>query len=160
MFQCCQTECVSGKEQASLCKRCEQKGRAVQRVTPDNLLLPEAKARLGQNQYYYCSTRTCNVVYFSNEDDLYFDKSDLRLRVGQKESDDPITLCYCFGHTRNSIWEEIRKTGVSTVETSIKQMVSAGLCSCQTKNPQGSCCLGAVHNAVKSCFRRHAEERL
>ncbi|MBZ0188216.1 MAG: hypothetical protein K8F91_18345 [Candidatus Obscuribacterales bacterium] len=152
---CCKPKTTT---ESAICKKCSHKGRSVQRVTPESLLLTEAQTRLGENQYYYCPSETCNVVYFSNEDDSYFQKSDLSVRVGQKEADDPVTVCYCFGHTQQSVCEEIRKTGKSTVEADITSKVKAGLCSCEKTNPQGSCCLGNVSKAVKAGFELYAEK--
>lgn len=146
---CCKPKEPSAAESAT-CKKCNHKGRSVQRITPESLLLSEALAKLDDSQYYYCPSESCDVVYFSNEGDSYFHKSDLSVRVGQKEVDDPVTVCYCFGHTRQSVCEEIRKTGKSTVQADITAKVKAGLCSCETKNPQGSCCLGNVGKAVKA----------
>ncbi len=155
MPDCCKSPLQRERADLAVCKECGLKGRAVQRITPESLLLEDRKARLGPSQYYYCASATCGVVYFSNEDDIYFQKTDLRVRVGQKETEDPILVCYCFGHTRASVWEEIENTGASTVEADIKEKVRAGLCACEIKNPQGSCCLGNVGKAVKEGFARH-----
>lgn len=155
MSDCCKSPEQPERTDLAVCKQCAQKGRAVQRVTPESVLLEDRKDRLGPGQYYFCSSPTCGVVYFSNEDGIYFQKADLRVRVGQKETEDPISVCYCFGHTRASVWEEIANTGKSTVEADIKEKVKAGLCACEIKNPQGSCCLGNVGKAVKEGFARY-----
>lgn len=154
MDSCCQIPTQPEEVERNLCQECGQKGRPLQRITPESLLLPEHKIRLGTSQYFYCPSEACGVVYFSNKDHVYFHKSDLSVRVGQKESEDPISLCYCFGHTRESVWKEIAETGKSTVQTNITANVKAGLCSCETKNPQGSCCLGNVGKVVKEGFEK------
>ncbi len=155
MSDCCKSPAQPETADLAVCEECSQKGRAVQRITLESLLLEERKDILGPNQYYFCVNHACGVVYFSNEDGVYFHKGDLQVRVGQKETEDPISVCYCFGHTRANVWEEIRKTGKSTVEADIKEKVKAGLCACEIKNPQGSCCLGNVGKAVKEGFARY-----
>jgi hypothetical protein len=40
---------------------------------------------------------------------------DLRIRVGIKENEPAIPICYCFGHTIDSVRAEIEATGQSTV---------------------------------------------
>lgn len=157
MSDCCQSKGETGESMSTSCKKCGHKGRSVQRVTPESLLLPESCAKLNDSQYNYCPSESCDVVYFSNEGDSYFHKSDLSVRVGQKEVDDPVTVCYCFGHTRQSVCEEIRKTGKSTVQADITAKVKAGLCSCETTNPQGSCCLGNVSKAVTAGFNLYGK---
>jgi hypothetical protein len=86
----------------------------------------------------------CPVVYFTR-DGVTLHKGTLKIRVGLKEKDPPRTVCYCFGHTVESIREEIEKTGRSTVAASIGKKVEDGVCSCEVLNPKGTCCLGDVN---------------
>jgi copper chaperone CopZ len=86
-------------------------------------------------------------------------KDALKVRVGVKEKSGPRTVCYCFGHTVESIREEIEWTGQSSVAASITAKVKAGECSCETLNPKGSCCLGDINKAVKEAFAVAGGER-
>lgn len=100
--------------------------------------------------YYFCDDPACDVVYFpSNAEAPLFQRADLWVRVGVKEKDDPIPVCYCFGFTREDIWDEITKTGRSTIAERIKAEVKAGNCACELKNPSGKCCLGNVARIVQ-----------
>lgn len=81
-------------------------------------------------RHYYCDDPACDVVYFG-EDDSVILKSQLRTEV--KSADAP--LCYCFGVNP----ADVRK------DPEIRDFVAAqtrqGLCSCDTRNPYGRCCL-------------------
>ena len=99
---------------------------------------------VGKGPYWFCATPDCPVVYFSGDGKSVFRKPDLTVRVGIKEKEDPIPLCYCFGWDRRRIREEIVKTGKSTAVETIAREVKAGNCFCERSNPQGSCCLGNV----------------
>lgn len=147
MSDCCKVPepAVAADER---CGRCGEKGRRVLRETMESLLKPEALERLADVSYSFDRTPECDVVYFSNEADSYFHKDDLTVRVGLKEAESPIPLCYCFGHTAESAREEIVATGRSTVAEKITAEVQAGNCSCEVKNPSGNCCLGDVNRAV------------
>lgn len=131
------------------CQRCGQNGRRVSRETLESLLKREARERLTEDPYNFDSQPQCDVVYFSNESRSYFYKSDLTARVGSKETEPPIPLCYCFGHTLGTVRDEILATGRSSVPKRIAREVQAGNCSCETKNPSGKCCLGDVHRAIR-----------
>jgi len=49
-------------------------------------------------QYYFCESSDCAVVYFALDAEApRFRLEDLVVRVGAKETADPITICYCFG---------------------------------------------------------------
>jgi hypothetical protein len=100
--------------------------------------------------YYFCDDPACDVVYFpANPQALLFRRADTWVRVGAKEKDHPIPVCYCFGFTRQDIWDEIRQTGRSTIAERISAEVKAGNCACEVKNPSGKCCLGNVTRTAK-----------
>lgn len=119
----------------------------------ESLLKPEALERLQEDAaYFFDSSPDCEVVYFSNGRGSYFTREDLRVPVGIKETEAPITLCYCFGHTVESARAEIQTTGRSTVAANITKEIQAGNCACEVKNPSGRCCLGDVSKALKMLF--------
>ncbi len=113
-------------------------------------LLRQLPFEMPPSQYYFCEASGCDVVYFSSDPEApLFRRSDLLVRVGQKEEHDPIPVCYCFGVARSDVADEIRLTGKSTLAERIKAEVKAGRCACEVKNPSGKCCLGDVIRAVK-----------
>lgn len=147
MIDCCKIpEPVAAADER--CQRCGERGRRVLRETMESLLKPETHERLADEPYYFDRSPECDVVYFSNEAQSYFKKDELTLRVGSKETKDPIPLCYCFGHTAESAREEILNSGRSSVAERITAEVQAGNCSCEVKNPSGKCCLGDVNRAI------------
>ena len=105
-------------------------------------------------QYYFCEAQDCEVVYFpSNPQAPIFRRADLLVRVGSKELENPIPVCYCFGFTRKDIQDEIAEKGRSTVAERISAEVKAGNCACEVKNPSGKCCLGDIIRVAKEGFR-------
>lgn len=96
-------------------------------------------------QYYFCDSPDCAVVYFPLHPKApSFRRGDLTVRVGAKEIKDPIPICYCFGFTRRDVWDEIRRTGNSSVAGRVAAEVEAGRCACEVRNPSGKCCLGDI----------------
>jgi hypothetical protein len=101
-------------------------------------------------QYYFCEAPGCDAVYFPLDTQApLFRREDLVVRVGAKEIEDPLLVCYCFGFTRQDIWDEIRSAGKSTVAKRITAEVEAGRCACEVRNPSGKCCLGDVTRTIK-----------
>src|SRR5262249_39201056 len=105
---------------------------------------------VSEDAYRFCESPACDLVYFSEKHpDHQFHRADIRVRVGQKETEPPILVCYCFDWTTDDIERELRLTGNTTIPDRIRQKIQQGYCQCETMNPQGSCCLGNVNRAVK-----------
>jgi hypothetical protein len=147
MSSCCSIP--SSDKTLAICTVCGQKGKAVQRITLEHLLFENRASQLVNVDYFFCPTPTCDVVYFSNASCQYFHKKHVRVRVGIKETSDPIPICYCFDFTHEIIFDEIRTTGKSTVAAYVTSKVKAGECACEIKNPSGRCCLGEVNKTIK-----------
>lgn len=133
------------------CPACRALGKPVKRITLGALLKPESRPRIPlQEEFCFCRTPTCAVVYF-RPGEVLFRKEDLAVKIGLKESTDPSApVCYCFGWTPEKIRAEVQATGKSTVVDQIKAQLKAGNCYCEVTNPQGSCCLGNVGTVVKA----------
>jgi len=128
-----------------------KRGKPVPLVTLRSLVLLEHAAVVEDREWFFCSLPDCEVVYFTH-DGQTLEKNALKIRVGLKERGAPRPVCYCFGHTVESIREEIEKTGRTTVVASIRKKVEAGECSCEVLNPKGTCCLGDVNKVVKEAL--------
>ena len=87
-----------------------------------------------QQGYYFCDDPDCEVVYFA-EDDSAITKSGVRTVVGIKTQMPDALSCYCFGVSilDAELHPEIRDF--------IVRKTKAGMCSCDTANPSGRCCL-------------------
>jgi len=85
-------------------------------------------------RYFFCADPACDVVYFG-DDGSVLTKSQLRTRVGAKERTSDRPLCYCFGV---SAADHLRNPAIMDY---VAAQTKAGLCSCDTSNPSGRCCL-------------------
>ena len=130
------------------CPVCGAVGKPVATQTVKHMVKPEFLDLAGKGGFRFCRKGTCDVVYFHPEGE-WFEKKDVRVRVGLKERTEPVALCYCFGFTEGMVREEIDKTGRCTIPERIAAEIKAGHCACEVRNPQGSCCLGNVRSAVK-----------
>jgi hypothetical protein len=86
------------------------------------------------DHYYFCEDPGCDVVYFG-EDGSTILKSQLRTRVGTKDDAGNSLLCYCYGISK----EDFQRN--PTTKDFVMAQTKAGLCSCETSNPSGRCCL-------------------
>jgi hypothetical protein len=128
-----------------VCRVCGNSGTPVTAITIESLVRKERRSQLASPEgFSFCHTPDCAVVYFNNDTDKYIEKGDVNVRVGIKETEDPVPLCYCFGWTQKRIDDEIARTGKSlAVEDIMNNMKTAG-CNCERSNPSGGCCLKDV----------------
>ena len=155
MSDCCSTSkpTAPATAQPPSCPHCGEKGRPVQLITLRSLLDLGARLCVGEGPYQFCSSPTCDIVYFGGRRNLPLTKADLTVRVGIKETTAPRPVCYCFNHTIEEIDDELRRTGRTTVLDDIKTRMKVA-CWCETKSPSGSCCLATVTKQIKAATAR------
>lgn len=140
------------------CPRCGAVGRVVGDATIEAILRPGLSTSLLGVERRFCRTPTCDVLYYGL-DGRFVEKSAATVRVGLKESVDPVPLCYCFGISRADVRKEVAETGDCTIPSRITSEVRAGQCACEVKNPSGACCLGDVNKAVNDAKGAHVDVR-
>lgn len=151
---CLRNDCSLHEEgDASVCPTSGTAGLHVGLITVKALLKGEALRRLEGKAYYFCPEPTCNVVYFDRAADSVYRKEDMTTRIGEKESEDPIPICYCFDVARSDLRRDLMAGGKTAIPAMIAAQVKAGHCACEVKNPRGICCLGNVTKAVSAFMR-------
>jgi hypothetical protein len=135
--------------EVTICPESGTIGPRVDLITVKALLRPSALRRLEGKDYHFCPTSDCEVVYFDRGSGSRFRRTDLLIRVGQKESEDPIPVCYCFDFTIADLHRDLATRGETNIPETITQEIRTGHCACEVKNPEGVCCLGNVREAVK-----------
>jgi hypothetical protein len=158
MSDCCETTkggtCSLPTSKPGICPACGKKGKPVAVLTVKSLVRDHT--RVPASAFYsFCRTVECDVVYFSVQ--AVFTKPDLKVRVGIKETADPIPLCYCFDYSREDIRRGIDATNQTSILEEIKAEVQGGFCACEVKNPSGACCLGDITRAIQEAKKRAAE---
>ena len=147
MDECCKVSTPRVSSQTP-CPDCAEVGRVVADETIRAILKRGAATPLLALQRRFCKTRTCKVLYYG-ADGRFVEKDAAVVRIGVKETEDPIPLCYCFNFSRADVRREVTQTGSSSIPARIAAEVKAGRCACEVKNPSGTCCLGEVNKAVR-----------
>lgn len=101
----------------------------------------------------FCATRTCDVVYFS-EDGTLVAKDAVRVPVFEKATGSARPVCYCFGHSVGDVLAASRPDGSNAIVEAIRDACRRGEDRCEKTNPRGRCCLGnigAVLGTASTC---------
>lgn len=124
-------------------------------MTVRALVKPERVEMVEEGTYLYCSSPACDVVYSSPTIAARrFLRADVRVRVGEKETEPPIPVCYCFDWTTADIEHEIGEASTTSIRERIRTKIQEGFCHCETMNPRGTCCLGAVSRAEEEARKK------
>ena len=153
MSDCCSAKSSCDAPAVAACPVNGARSKQVEMLTVKSLVR-QLPLGMSNTQYYFCEAQDCDVVYFALDSQApVFRRADLLMRVGVKETADPISVCYCFGFTRGDIQAEIINTGRSTIAERISAEIKAGSCACEVKNPSGKCCLGSVTRETQNSLR-------
>lgn len=135
MSNCCHSECVA--QSPSRTHVCPVNGQEYKSIALKTVLhhikSPWDWSEKGQG-YYFCDDPDCDVVYFG-EDDSVITRSEIRTVVGIKECKPDALTCYCFGVSNLEAQQH------PAIRDFIVDKTKSGLCSCDTSNPSGRCCL-------------------
>ncbi len=120
----------------------------IPKITLTSLVKPEYQKDIPTGRPFFCPQRECDTVYFDTEGHQ-IKKDQLTVKVWQKEEVVDIPVCYCFEHSAKAIMEDARLNSPPSIPLTIREKIKAGLCTCEVKNPKGTCCLGDVAYWVK-----------
>lgn len=135
MSECCSlSSCSTPRQQTHCCPANGAECRTVSSKTiAHHIARPWEWSDRGHS-YYFCEDADCDVVYFSDDDKVIL-QSQLRTRVGKKSRSDDALICYCFGVSRADAWED------PSIKDYVVEQTRQKICSCETSNPSGRCCL-------------------
>lgn len=132
----------------NICPECGQTGKPVDEATLKSMLSSSLR-NIQKTKHFFCRTRSCPIVYFSGDGEQTFPADQVRERVYQKEPDvEDVFVCYCFRHTVGEVQTASPEERLAILDD-INAGIKAGQCACDWRNPQGSCCLGNVREAIK-----------
>jgi len=81
------------------CPECGQPGKPVETKTLKHTVQPLHLELVNKPGFLFCRSADCDMVYFHPDGDC-LRKPDVRVRVGLKETEDPVPICYFFGFTK------------------------------------------------------------
>jgi hypothetical protein len=92
-----------------------------------------------KQEFWLCPDPGCGVVYFGAAGRLV-SVAELRVHPGSKDGGE--LLCYCLQLRKQDLRLEV--TAPTRIMEQIADLVRAGGCACEVRNPSGKCCLGEV----------------
>lgn len=120
---------------AVFCPVCNTPGKKVRPKTVKNIV-KEDRQPVVLEGYHLCLSKDCAVVYFGQQ---IFRKNDVKVRIGFKETEHPIPVCYCKNVAEKDIFDHVVIQGCCKDLKDIQEHTGANTGKeCLTKNPAGT----------------------
>ena len=138
---CCHTNMKKGSR---ACPACGQRCLPVSRQTMLHQVQFPDNQHLAEGEYLFCANRDCTTGYFSPF--ALIPKSQIRaFQPGQTAM-----LCHCFDISEAAYRTALADGTAATIRDFVVQQTKEGLCSCESRNPSGRCCLASFRQMEKS----------
>lgn len=140
MNDCCNMKEIAGegthdsRKERHACPVNGKRYASVHRKTLLHHILHPWEYTIAEQGYYFCTDPDCDVVYYG-EDDSVIRTDELKTTIWQKSKDKRDAICYCFGVTKALAMLD------KNIKSFVTQQTKESLCSCETSNPSGRCCL-------------------
>lgn len=134
------------KKKVPSCPSCGNEGKKVKDVTVKAQLIKEKRETMRSplDDFHFCSSPDCSVVYYSKNGDECFYEADIKSKVTLKNDDPATPLCYCHKYKKADALEDMRELDPKALVKKIKAIISKDKSFCQKSNPKGSCCTADI----------------
>lgn len=135
MSDCCNPTTLAITKQ--LCPECGFACNSVSMTTLyHQVRFPENQQIQTNNNYNYCSTKTCSVGYFSSTCNTIPKSHLINSRAIQND-----VLCYCFDISSLQYVSALKAHCAEPIKNFVIQRTKNKECACEIRNPSGQCCL-------------------
>jgi len=144
---CCVPVAPRGDDATTgICPHCGRCGRPVALATVQAQVAISLRTLMVEG-YRFCATAHCPSVYFTAGGQR-IERQQLRERVFQKEPVDDVLVCYCFRYSVGTL-QRSSSAEHAAILADIVAGTQQGQCACESRNPQGSCCLGNIRRLIQ-----------
>jgi len=149
------------REAEKTCPSCGIKGVRVLPVTIATHVDAKFWNLIKNRVFYFSLTPDCPVMYYNNNEQIYFLRDEVKTRFGLKEKESPRPICYCLQVTEEQIADEILNKRCCDSLEDIEAYTKAGTGKwCLTTNPSGKCCREYLGEIVEKYLTMVREENV
>jgi len=135
MIDCCSSSCETKSRPSKLdCPACGEKCLSVTTKAMLHHIKQPWTYEFSGEQYFFCSNPSCDSVYFSSTNKVIYKPAIRTSHSDSAQTDDPL-ICFCFGVNKSDA--SVNKD----IKAFVVKQTKASMCSCETANPSGRCCL-------------------
>lgn len=147
---CCEgiIDLVVFEQNVPKCPICGETGKLVKNITVKHLVNKEVMDSINNLDFAICMNENCDTVYFSLNEHVLIDKSQVREPIWFKKDADPKYACYCSKITFDQVKEAVSQIGDKDMKKVISLTGAMKNCQCEINNPLGMCCHEIIQQAM------------
>ncbi|MGQ0535959.1 MAG: hypothetical protein ACT4PT_07790 [Methanobacteriota archaeon] len=159
---CCALPITRDGRTVRFCPECLEPGERVAWTTVNAVLRPEAAGKLDSSaSYHFSPRRECPVPYLGAGPSSVARKDEARRRIGEKEAEAPIPVCYCLKVSEGQIVAEVAEKRCCRTLRDVERATRARTGrACHVMNPRGRCCGPQVRRAINKGLRAIGEPEI
>lgn len=138
------SDCSNSSSTKQLCYECGSSCKIVSMSTLYHQVRFPENQSIVTDEYYFCSTKTCLIAYFSNAGNI-IPKQYLRSYVSIQNN----VLCYCFDIDTEWYVSALKDQRAELIKAFVIQRTQFSECACEIRNPSGQCCLANFKHLEK-----------
>jgi bacterioferritin-associated ferredoxin len=131
-----------------LCPICKGRAQEVKCKTVKHFVVDGLLDKVKEGTYNICLNEDCDVIYFNVDQDLLFNKDNIKIPIWFKKNADPKYICYCNKVTEQQIYEAVINGKAKDMKDIIKLTGAMKNSKCEIMNPLGQCCGSEVQQII------------
>ena len=145
---CTNCTCDDNELITSLCPECGSTGNVIPEKAVKANLKKEHNHSIENKNIFLCPDIECKTSYYSNDNTLKFNISDLKRPLWYKKNADPVIACYCNNITESQVIEAVENYELKTWQEIVLHYQEKTLCLCKKINPTGECCTEFFYSII------------
>lgn len=159
-MDCGCTNCTCDDKEiiTSSCPECGSTGNKVPEKAVKANLKKEYNSSVKNIDMFLCPDRECKTSYYSDDNTLKFNVSDLKKPLWYKINSDPVIACYCNNITEGQVIEAVTNFNLSSWQDIVLHYQEKTLCVCRKLNPSGVCCTEFFYSVINKTLASLGKE--
>ncbi len=140
-------------EKNNICPKCKSKGVEVKSITVKHLVIDELANQVKEPTYFICMNEECNIVYYSSDLDISYNKQQVKVPIWFKKDANPKYICYCNQVTEEQIINAVLNDNAKDMKDIIKLTGAMKNGKCEINNPLGKCCSSIIQEIISKALK-------
>lgn len=159
-MDCGCTNCTCDDKEiiTSLCPECGSTGNLVPERAVKSNLKKEYNQKIKNINMFLCPDSECKTSYYSVDNNLKFNLTDLKKPLWYKNNSDPVIACYCNNITENQVIEAVNNFNLTSWQEIVLHYQEKTLCLCKKINPSGVCCTEFFYSIINKTLTSLGKE--